>query len=127
MWMSDVHSVGGYLFAASLFALGLAGWQVLDLPARRHRHRHVPDQLGGAAGRGTGRALSPWSVDLSFGVYGANIAAIIRGLIAVAWYGIQTYVASKALIVVVLKFFPEYAVYGMSTSWACRISAGSPS
>ena len=29
MWMSDVHSVGGYLFAASLFALGLAGWQVL--------------------------------------------------------------------------------------------------
>ena len=29
MWMADVHSVGGYLFAASLFALGLAGWQVL--------------------------------------------------------------------------------------------------
>src|SRR3954449_8176609 len=29
MWMSDVHSVGGYLFAASLFALGLAAWQVL--------------------------------------------------------------------------------------------------
>ena len=29
MWMSDVHSVGGYTFAASLFFLGLAGWQVL--------------------------------------------------------------------------------------------------
>ncbi|RJY21594.1 nitrate reductase, partial [Pseudomonas syringae pv. actinidiae] len=28
-WMSDVHSVGGYVFAASLFALGLASWQVL--------------------------------------------------------------------------------------------------
>ena len=25
MWMSDVHSVGGYTFAASLFFLGLAG------------------------------------------------------------------------------------------------------
>ena len=25
-WMSDVHSVGGYVFAGSLFALGLASW-----------------------------------------------------------------------------------------------------
>jgi nucleobase:cation symporter-1, NCS1 family len=48
---------------------------------------------------------------LSFGVFGANIAALIRGVIAIAWYGIQTYVASKALIVVVLKFFPEYVIY----------------
>ena len=29
MWMSDVHSVGGYTFAASLFLFGLTGWQVL--------------------------------------------------------------------------------------------------
>ena len=27
MWMSDVHSVGGYTFAASLFFLGLTGWK----------------------------------------------------------------------------------------------------
>ena len=25
LWMSDVHSVGGYVFAAGLFATGLAG------------------------------------------------------------------------------------------------------
>ena len=29
LWMSDVHSVGGYLFAGSLFALGMSSWQVL--------------------------------------------------------------------------------------------------
>ncbi|MFT4021831.1 MAG: cytosine permease, partial [Acinetobacter sp.] len=28
-WMSDVHSVGGYVMAGSLFALGLNSWQVL--------------------------------------------------------------------------------------------------
>ena len=28
MWMADVHSIGGYTFAAGLFFLGLAGWQV---------------------------------------------------------------------------------------------------
>ena len=27
-WMSDVHSVGGYVTAGSLFALGLTSWQV---------------------------------------------------------------------------------------------------
>src|ERR1700729_4286273 len=28
-WMSDVHSVGGYVTAGTLFSLGLVGWQVL--------------------------------------------------------------------------------------------------
>jgi Permease for cytosine/purines, uracil, thiamine, allantoin len=28
-WMSDVHSVGGYVTAGSLFVLGLGSWQVL--------------------------------------------------------------------------------------------------
>jgi NCS1 family nucleobase:cation symporter-1 len=32
-------------------------------------------------------------------------------LIAVAWYGIQTYLASSAFILVILKFNPEMAVY----------------
>src|SRR6478609_5458295 len=31
-----------------------------------------------------------------FGVKGANIPAIIRGLIAVAWYGVQTYLAAES-------------------------------
>ena len=28
-WMSDVHSMGGYVVAVSFFTLGLASWQVL--------------------------------------------------------------------------------------------------
>jgi NCS1 family nucleobase:cation symporter-1 len=44
-------------------------------------------------------------------VLGANIPAVIRGLIAVAWYGIQTYLASAALDVVLLKLFPGLAPY----------------
>ena len=27
-WMADVHSIGGYTFAAGLFFVGLTGWQV---------------------------------------------------------------------------------------------------
>ena len=109
-WMSDVHSVGGYITAGSLFALGLASWQVLvcllvgivivqllaNLIAK-------PSQVTGVPYAVISRA--------SFGVLGANIPAVIRGLIAFAWFGIQTYLASSALIVVVLKFYPHLAPY----------------
>lgn len=109
-WMSDVHSVGGYVTAGSLFALGLASWQVLislvvgilivqffcNLVAK-------PSQITG----------TPYPVicRASFGVRGANIPALIRGLIAVAWYGIQTYLASSALMIVVLRFWPAMMPY----------------
>ncbi len=107
-WMSDVHSVGGYVTAGSLFALGIASLQVLialvvgisivnvfcNLVAK-------PSQVTGVPYPVINRAL--------FGVLGANIPAIIRGLIAVAWYGVQTYLASRALIIVFLKFWPATA------------------
>ncbi|WP_207001466.1 NCS1 family nucleobase:cation symporter-1 [Trinickia mobilis] len=109
-WMSDVHSVGGYVFAGSLFALGLTSWQVLvalligigivnafcNLIAK-------PSQLNGVP--------YPVACRATFGVLGANVPAVIRGLIAVAWYGIQTYLASSALVIVVLKFFPQLMPY----------------
>ncbi len=109
-WMSDVHSVGGYVTAGSLFALGLASWQVLiallvgitivyflcNLVAKPSQQTGVPYPVV---------CRSP------FGVLGANIPAIIRGLIAVAWYGIQTYLASAALDIVLLKLFPGLAPY----------------
>lgn len=105
-WMSDVHSMGGYVVAASFFTLGLSSWQVLlcllcgicivqicaNLVAK-------PSQQAGV----------PYAVICrqAFGVFGANIPAVIRGLIAFAWYGIQTYLAASALMLVLLKFFPS--------------------
>ncbi|MFC0139913.1 NCS1 family nucleobase:cation symporter-1 [Erwinia mallotivora] len=114
-WMSDVHSMGGYVVAASFFTLGLASWQVLlcllagicivqicaNLVAR-------PSQMAGV----------PYAVvsRQAFGVFGANIPAVIRGLIAFAWYGIQTYLAANALMLVSLKFWPSLAAM-TQTSW----------
>ncbi|MGN7862078.1 NCS1 family nucleobase:cation symporter-1 [Microbacterium sp. 22303] len=104
-WMSDVHSVGGYLTAGSLFALGLASWQVLvalvagivivqvfaNLVAKPSQKTGVPYPV-------INRAI--------FGIRGANIPAIIRGLIAIAWYGVQTFLAAESLNIVLLKFVP---------------------
>ena len=113
-WMSDVHSVGGYVFAGSLFALGLSSWQVLvslivgiclvnvlcNLVAKPSQQAGVP---------------YPVACRMSFGVFGANVPAIIRGLIAVAWYGIQTFLASSALTIVLLRFFPGLGVLAESS------------
>ncbi len=110
-WMSDVHSVGGYVTAGSLFALGLTSWQVFiclivgisivlffcNLVARPSQRSGVP---------------FPVICRSAFGVLGANVPAIIRGLIAVAWYGIQTYLASAALDILLIRLWPGLAPYG---------------
>ncbi|MEZ0052138.1 NCS1 family nucleobase:cation symporter-1 [Mycobacterium sp. MAA66] len=115
-WMSDVQSLGGYVTAGTLFSLGLASWQVLvsllvgsvcvyflcNLTAK-------PSQAGGVP--------YPVLYRSAFGVLGANVPAIIRGLIAVPWFGIQTYLASAALDVVLLKLFPALLPYGDVTRY----------
>jgi nucleobase:cation symporter-1, NCS1 family len=107
-WMSDVHSVGGYVTAGALFSLGIASWQVLvslvigigivmffcNLVAK-------PSQVTGVPFPVINRAI--------FGVRGANIPAIIRGCIAIAWYGVQTYLAATSLMIVFLKFAPGFS------------------
>lgn len=109
-WMSDVHSVGGYVTAGSLFALGLTSWQVFvclivgitivlffcNLVAKPSQRTGVP---------------YPVICRTTFGVLGANIPAIIRGLIAVAWYGIQTYLASASLDMLIVRMWPGLAPY----------------
>ncbi len=106
MWMSDVHSVGGYTFAASLFFLGLTGWQVLISMVAGIL---VVYALMNLIGRPSQRYGIPFPVmaRVSFGVMGANLAAVIRGVVGIVWYGVQTYFASKAVQVLVLAFVPS--------------------
>ena len=109
-WMSDVHSVGGYVMAGSLFALGLNSWQVL---VSLLIGIVIVQFFANLIAKPSQKTSTPFPVicRATFGVFGANIPAVIRGLIAVAWYGIQTYLASSAFILVILKFWPEMAAY----------------
>jgi nucleobase:cation symporter-1, NCS1 family len=108
MWMSDVHSVGGYTFAASLFFLGLTGWQVLISMLVGITAVYF---LMNLIGRPSVRYGIPFPVmaRVSFGVMGANLAAIVRGLVGIVWYGVQTYFASKAVQVLVVTLVPASA------------------
>lgn len=103
--MSDVHSVGGYTFAASLFFLGLTGWEVLLAMVVGITAVYF---LMNLIGRPSLKYGTPFPVvaRMSFGVMGANIAAGLRGIVGIVWYGVQTYFASKAVQALVLAFYP---------------------
>src|SRR6187431_303842 len=113
MWMSDVHSVGGYTFAASLFLFGLTGWQVLLSMAIGILIVYF---LMNLIGRPSLREGIPFPVmaRVSLGVMGANLAAVIRGVVGIVWYGVQTYFASKAVATIILLFIPSAAALANS-------------
>lgn len=105
MWLSDVHSIGGYTFAAGLFFFGLVGWQVLIALIIGILLVNVGMNYMGYAGQQTGVPY-PVLSRVSFGVLGSNIPALIRAIVAIAWYGIQTYLASVAVVVLALRVWP---------------------
>src|SRR5215218_3727532 len=78
-WMSDVHSVGGYVTAGSLFALGLASWQVLIALLVGIVIVYFLCNLVAKPSHATGTPY-PVASRIPFGVLGANVPAIIRGL-----------------------------------------------
>jgi NCS1 family nucleobase:cation symporter-1 len=129
MWMSDVHSIGGYTFAAGLFFLGLSGWWVLSALVIGIVVVFALMNLSGFAGQRLGVPY-PVLARVSFGVFGANLPALIRAIIAIAWYGIQTWLASRAVIVIALQIWPSLERYtgnnflgestlGWVASWSC--------
>lgn len=125
MWMADVHSIGGYTFAAGLFFLGLAGWEVFLALLVGITAVYFLMNLTGLAGQRNGIPY-PVLARISFGVFGANIPALIRAIIAIFWYGIQTWLASVAVLILLVRIWPgleqytENSILGLSTlGWVC--------
>ncbi len=44
----------------------------------------------------------------AFGLFGANIPALLRGIIACGWFGIQTMIMAYAIDGILVKVFPSY-------------------
>ena len=64
---------------------------------------------------------------ISFGTRGAQIPALIRGGVAIVWFGIQTYLASVVCNVLLIALVPSLEPLRNRTSSAFRCSAGSAS
>ena len=88
LWANDVHSLGNYAFAIGLFALGLGGWQILLALGIGAALLFGLLTLSGFMGVKTGVPF-PVMSRISFGIRGAQIASLLRGAVAVAWFGIR--------------------------------------
>src|SRR5947207_11308266 len=102
VWTSDVHSLWGYYLAASLFllcgsflnfviAIGLGSLVIFFLM-----------NLVGYAGVRTGVPY-PVLARSSFGIWGANVPALVRAIVACFWYGAQTAAASGAIVALLTR------------------------
>jgi NCS1 family nucleobase:cation symporter-1 len=102
VWTSDVHSLWGYYLAASLFllcgsfvnfilAIGMGSLVIFFLMS-----------LVGNAGVKTGVPY-PVLARASFGIWGANIPALVRAIVACFWYGAQTSAASNAIVALLIR------------------------
>ena len=102
VWTSDVHSLWGYYLAASLFllcsnfvnfvlAIGIGSLVIFFLM-----------NLVGYAGVRTGVPY-PVLARASFGIWGANIPALVRAIVACFWYGAQTAAASGAIVSLLVR------------------------
>lgn len=110
LWMSDTHAISNYAFAGSLFVLGLPVWEVFVSLLVGITIVHWMMNKMGHAGHRTGVPF-PVLARASWGVYGANIPALIRAVMAVAWYGIQTWLASEAVVLLGIQVAPGLAAY----------------
>lgn len=126
-WMSAWHSLGGYTMAVGFMAMGLKGWQAFIGMALGMIAMYFFSNMMGIAGQRVGVPF-PVFARMTFGVHGANIAAVIRAIVAVAWYGIQTFLASYALKILVLKVAPgtegldSSSILGLSPlAWICLL------
>ena len=106
LWANDVHSLGNYAFAIGLFALGLGGWQILLALGIGAVLLFGLLNFSGFMGVRTGVPF-PVMSRISFGIKGAQVSSLLRGGVAIVWFGVQTFLASVVFRVMLVAVFPS--------------------
>jgi NCS1 family nucleobase:cation symporter-1 len=96
LWIGMAIVITTYTLASGLMAAGMNWWQALLTIGLGNLIVLVPMLLNAHAGTRYGVPF-PVFVRASFGVRGANFAAIARALVACGWFGIQTWIGGLAL------------------------------
>ena len=96
LWIGMVACVPTYMLAGGLVELGMAWWQAVATVALGNVVVLVPMVLCGHAGTRYGIPF-PVLARASFGTAGAHVPALLRGLVACGWFGIQTWIGGAAI------------------------------
>jgi NCS1 family nucleobase:cation symporter-1 len=123
LWIGMAHNIPTWGLAAGLVAIGMAWYQAILTIMLANVIVLVPMLLNSHAGTKYGIPF-PVFARASFGVYGANLAALIRAGIACGWFGIQTWIGGGAIFVVMGRIFGDNSWWTNAT--AITIGFGDP-
>ena len=97
LWIGLVISVPAYYLAGSLVELGMSWWQGILTIFISNAIVLVPMILNAHSGTKYGVPF-PVLTRAAFGIRGATIVGVLRGLVACVWFGIQTWVGGTSLL-----------------------------
>lgn len=110
LWVGMVVCVPTYMMAAGLVAEGMSWWQGVLTVLLGNIIVLIPMIAIGHAGTKHGIPF-PVLLRSSFGTAGAKLPAMLRGLVACGWFGIQTWVGGSA-IYIIINIMTDNAISG---------------
>ncbi len=107
LWIGLSVCIPTYMLAAGLIQGGMSWWQALLTILLGNLIVLVPMVLIAHPGTKYGIPF-PVLARASFGTRGANVPAILRGLVACGWFGIQTWIGGQAIHIMLRTAFPGW-------------------
>ena len=111
LWIGMSVCIPTYMLAASLINAGLTWWQSLIAIFLGNAIVLVPMLINGHAGTRYGIPF-PVYARAAFGISGAHIPALLRGIVACGWFGIQTWVGGLAISELLAIVWPGFRALG---------------
>ena len=96
LWVSLAHCIPTYMMASGLIKSGMNWWQALCTILIGNTVVLVPILLNSHPGTKYGIPF-PVFARAAYGVFGANLPALMRALVACGWFGIQCWIGGHAL------------------------------
>ena len=115
LWVSMSVNILTYMLAASLIQGGMNWRQAVFTVFLGNTIVLVPMLLNSHPGARYGIPF-PVLARASFGVLGANVAAVLRALVACGWFGIQTWIGGEAINTLIATLVPSWTRVPHSTA-----------
>jgi NCS1 family nucleobase:cation symporter-1 len=114
LWVSMSVNILTYMLAASLIQGGMNWRQAVATVFLGNTIVLIPMLLNSHPGAQYGIPF-PVLARASFGVLGANVAAVLRALVACGWFGIQTWIGGEAVSTLIATLFPAWRHFPYNT------------
>src|ERR1700676_1756314 len=115
LWISMSVNILTYMLAASLIQGGMNWKQAITTIFIGNVIVLAPMLLNSHPGAKYGIPF-PVLARASFGVLGANVAAVLRALVACGWFGIQTWIGGEAISTLIATLVPSWRNFPYSTA-----------